>query len=217
MSQSVASLNALMQYALPKGGLVSLIPATVKLYKMVIEKDLKESEMTAGRKLLVAVESNAPGGATFGDGSAFAYNAVVDGSYPEAQLDCFPVVLGSVLSNSAIERLAKNRIQGISVGAMKTKSLYNELAKICEISMFYGKSAKGIGTVGATTGTASTSLVVTFTAGQWAPGIWGGRKGHPFEVRSSVGAAHAGTTAAKPLVISAVDFVNKKVTFTGDA
>lgn len=218
MSQSVTSLNSLMQYALPKEGLVTLAPASVKLYKMLEKKQLKESEMTAGRKLLVAVESNAPGGATFGDGSSFAYNAVVDATYPEAQLDCMPVVLGAQLSNSAIDRLAKNRIQGISVASMKTKSLYNELSKIAEIACFYGQSAKGVGTVGAITGTSGTSLVVTFTAGQFAPGIWGGRKGHPFEVRQTgTGTARAGTTAAKPLVISAVNFTARTVTFTGDA
>lgn len=215
MTQSVAALNALMKYS--QDGLVSLIPNSVKLYKMLTEKKLKDAEMTAGRKLLVAIEASAPGGATYGDGTAFAYNTVIDATYPEAQLDCYPVVLGASLSNSVIDRLAKNPIQGVSVTGMKSKSLFNELAKIAEISMFYGKSAKGVGTVGAVTGTSGTSLVVTFTAGQWAPGIWAGRKNIPFEVRTTAGAAHAGTTAAKLLTVQSVDFVNKKVTFLGDA
>ncbi len=212
MSQSVTTLNSLMKYVTPEKH-VSLIPDNVKFYKMLPE--IKDSQR-AGRKYLVPVELSAEGGVTYGDGSAFAYESEIDGAWGEAQLDAFPVVLNMTLSNSAIERLTADKQAFIDVASLKTKSMYTELSRRAEISLFYGKSPKGLGTVGATTGTAGTSLVVTFTAGQWAPGIWAGRKGHKFEVRTNAGVAIAGC-AANTLVLASVDFVGKKCTFTGNA
>lgn len=213
MSQSVATLNSLMKYVVPDKA-VSLIPDNVKLYPMLPEIGKAQQ---AGRKLLVAVELTSEGGVTYGDGTAFAYESTVDGIWGEAQLDAYPVVLNMELSRSSVDRLADNADAFTDLATLKTKSMYTELARRAETSLFYGKSPTGIGTVGATTGTATTSLVVTFTTGQWAPGIWAGRKGHRFEFRQvSTGVGRAGHTT-NLLVLSAVDFVNKKCTFVGNA
>lgn len=212
MAQGVQQLNSLMKYVLPENP-VSLIPDGVKLYKTLPE--IQEAEQ-AGRKLLVPVELTSEGGVTYGDGSAFAYESTVDGLWGEAQLDCQPVVLNMELSKSAVDRLSNNKVAFTNVATLKTKSMYKELSRRAETSMFYGKSPKGLGTVGATTGTSGTSLVVTWTAGQWAAGFWAGRKGHRYEFRTSAGVGHAGHTT-NLLTLASVDWTNKKCTFTGNA
>ena len=213
MSQSVTTLNSLMKYVLPEKH-VSLIPDNVKFLKMLPE--LREAQKL-GRKYLLPVELSAEGGVTYGDGSAFAYETVVDGGWGEAQLDAYPVVLNMELSRSAVDRLSNDKNSFVDVMGLKTKSMYTELARRAETSLFYGKSSKGLGTVGAITGTSGTSLVLTFSTGQWAPGIWAGRKNHRFEVRqTATGTARAGHST-NFLTLTTIDFVNKKCTFTGDA
>lgn len=209
----VAQLNVNMRYVMAEDRPVSLIPDNVKAYKMLPE--IRETQKL-GRKALLPVELGAEGGVTYGDGSAFAYETVVDGTWKEAEIDTVPVVLNMELSRSAVDRLASDKNAFIDVMTLRTKSMGKELARRAETGIFYGKSPNGLGTVGAITGTSGTSLVVTFTAGQWAPGIWAGRKNHRFEVRTAAGAGVAGHTT-NLLTLTTIDFVNKRCTFTGNA
>jgi hypothetical protein len=206
-------MNANMKYVFPKDKPLDLIPDNVKLYKM-----LPEIKQTArlGRLALLPVELGAEGGVTYGTGAAFAYEDTVEGAWGEAQIDCNPVVLNMQLSRSLIDRLNSDTNAFIDVMTLRTRSMSKELARRAECSMFYGKSPSGLGTVGAITGTSGTSLVITFTSGQWAPGIWAGRKNHRFEVRSNAGVHRAGGLT-NMLTLTTVDFVNKKCTFTGNA
>lgn len=217
MAGSVASLNANMKYVIPNDKPVSLLPDNVKMLKMLPE--IRKSNML-GRKALVPVELTAEGGVTYGDGTAFLYDSVVDGTWSEAQVDAIPVVLNMELSRSAVDRLSNDTNAFIDIMTLRTKSMGKELGRRAETGIFYGKSPTGLGTVGAITGTAGAVLVITFTAGQWAPGFWAGRKGHRFEVRQvTTGTGRAGHTAtiANFLTLTSVDFVAKKCTFAGNA
>lgn len=213
MTHSVATLNTNMKYVFPNDKPVSLIPSNVKAYKM-----LPEIKKTAklGRKALVPVELGAEGGVTYGDGTAFAYDPVVDGTWSEAQVDATPVVLNMQLSRDAMDRLAEDRDAFVDIMTLRTKSMTTELARRAESGFFYGKSSKGLATITNTTGTSGTTLVVQVTAGQWSPAVWVGRKNHRFEFRSSAGAARAGHST-NYLTLSSVDFINQKLTFTGNS
>lgn len=214
MAGTVASLNAAMKYVLPNDKPVSLLPDNVKMYKMLPE--IRETQKL-GRKALVPVELTAEGGVTYGDGSAFAYETVVDGTWSEAQVDSVPVVLNMELSRGAVDRLSSDKNAFIDIMTLRTRSMGKELARRAESGIFYGKSPTGLGTVGATTGTSGATLVITWAAGQWAPGVWAGRKGHRFEFRQvTTGTARAGT-AANLLTLTSVNWTLKTCTFTGNA
>ena len=218
MAGSVASLNAAMKYVMPNDKPVSLLPDNVKMYKMLPE--IRETQKL-GRKALVPVELTAEGGVTYGDGTAFAYETVVDGTWSEAQVDTVPVVLNMELSRGAVDRLSADKNAFIDIMTLRTRSMGKELARRAESGIFYGKSPSGLATItGApvlsTTAVTNDTVTVTVTTGQWAPGVWAGRKGHRFEFRTSAGVAHAGTTT--PLcVLKSVDWVLKKLVFQTSA
>lgn len=213
MANSVANLNTNMKYVYPNNEMVSLIPDNVKMYKMLPE--IRETAKM-GRKALVPVELGAEGGVTYGDGTAFAYENEVDGTWKEAEIETYPVVLNMKLSRSAVDRLASDKNAFIDVMTLRTKSMFTELARRAETGIFYGKSSKGLGEILNTTGTSGTTLNIGFATGQWAPGFWAGRIGHRFEVRSNAGAGRAGHST-NMLTLATVDFTNKRCTFTGNA
>jgi hypothetical protein len=205
MAQTVQSLNALMKYVTPDK-FISLVPDNVKLMKMV--GDINEAERL-GRKFLAPVEAASEGGVTYGDGSAFTYNNTVEGSWPEAQVDCNPTVLNMDISRSAADRLANSKASFVSAMSLKMKTMHRELAQRWEIGAFYGKA--GLGTIASTV--VAGNATITFAAGQWAPGIWAGRKGHHLDAYN--GATKVNTVA--DLVIASVSFANKTVTVSGNA
>ena len=212
-AHSVATLNANMKYVWPKGGVTELIPDNVKLYRMLPE--IKETAKL-GRSALLPVELGSEGGITYGTGAAFQYEDTVEGAWGEATVDAYPVVLNTDLSRSLIDRLNNDKQSFIDTMTLRTKCMAKELARRAESGIFYGKSPGGLGIINNTTGTTGTTLVINFTAAQWAPAVFVGRKNHRFEVRSNAGAHRAGGLT-NMLTLTSVDFTTRTATFTGNS
>lgn len=164
-----------------------------------------------GRKFLWPVCLSFELGFTFGDGTAFAYNDDVAGTYDEIEVDPNPVVLKSRISIEAADRMAKSDKAVLNHVGLRSGQMKMSLAKVAEIDALYGRSATGIGTISASS--VSGNATLTLTAATWAPGIWSGLEGAKLEARN--GASLVNTNA--DLVIVSVDFDNKQVVVSGNA
>lgn len=117
---------------------------------------------------------------TYGDGSVFALNSASAAAYDEIEVDAQPTILLTQISESIANRMANNAKTFMTEATLRARVMYDSLSRYLEISMLYGKSTTGWGTI-ATASAASAVLTVTIPAAQWAGGIWGGAIGAVLE------------------------------------
>lgn len=161
-----------------------------------------------GRKFLWPVALTYENGVTYGDGTAFSYEASIAGVYEEIEVDSYPVVLRSQVSMSAANRMATSEQAFITNMTLRSANMKESLTKRAEIEILHGK--KGLGKVSST---ANSGATIVFTDATWAAGIWGGMEGSLLEVRN--GATKINTNA--DVVLDTVDTANKTITVTGNA
>lgn len=172
-ANTLTSLNTMFKYVQDKSQ--SLLPENAVLLKMIPEITSNTEE---GRKYLLPVQLTHENGITFGDGTVFALNNASSAVYSEIQVDSFPMVLLTQISESVAGRMANSEKSFITESTLRAEVMYNSLARFYEISMLYGQSTTGIGTAIQTTSVASgTTGTCYVTTAQWSPGIWSGAIG----------------------------------------
>lgn len=188
----------------------SLLPENAVLMKLVpaITEATKE-----GRKYLVPVQLSHENGVTFGDGSVFALNDASSAVYEEIEVDAYPTILLTQISESVANRMANNKQTFITEASLRAQVMYDSLARYLEIAMLYGQSAGGLGIAASSTNTSSTIETVTFTAATWSPGIWAGAVGAKVNWYNGSSLISSGADAI--FTVSAVNIANKTVAFTG--
>lgn len=172
-SNNLTSLNTMFKYVQDKAQ--SLLPENAVLLKLVPELTSNTEE---GRKYLIPVQLTHENGITYGDGTVFALNNASSAVYDEIEVDSYPMVLLTQISESVAGRMANSEKAFITESTLRAEVMYQSLARFYEISMLYGKSATGIGTAVQSTSTASgTTGTVYITPATYAPGIWAGAVG----------------------------------------
>ncbi len=172
-SNNLTSLNTMFKYVQDKAQ--SLLPENAVLLKLVPELTSNTEE---GRKYLIPVQLTHENGITYGDGSVFALNAASSAVYDEIEVDSYPMVLLTQISESVAGRMANSEKAFITESTLRAEVMYQSLARFYEISMLYGKSAGGIATSIITTSVASgTTGTCYITAATYAPGIFAGAVG----------------------------------------
>lgn len=131
-------------------------------------------------------------------------NAIVDG---------FIILEQSGISYEAVARSDnvnsfRNAVDLVMGDAMES------FGRRLEIALLYGQSATGLGTIGTSANVNATSTKLTFASGQWSAGLWTPLEGAGLDVYTSAGVA---LNTAGPMVVSAIDVVNKTITITGAA
>lgn len=201
-----AVLETAMKYVV-ENDLKFLMPNTAKLQEKAPMKEI-------GRDYLMPVALTFELGITFGSTDAFNYNASIAGVYDEAVIDPNPVVLRSQWGFEGADRtVSKGKKAVISQVSLRTTQMKKSLMKVLEIESLFGRSAVGIGVVGAVDDTSGTN-VLTITDATFAPGIWGGFEGVLLDCYNSTTTKR---NSNADLEVSAIDFDNKQVTVTGNA
>ena len=186
----------------------SLMPSCGIMQKM-IPKISKAERL--GRKFLWPVALTYENGVTYGDGTAFSYEASIAGVYDEIEIESFPVVLRSQVSIASANRMKSSEQAFITNMSLRTANMKESLTKRAEIEILHGKI--GLGKVSSITSAGAGTETITFTDATWAPGIWGGMEGSLLEVRN--GASLVNSNA--DVVLSSVNVENKTITVTGNA
>lgn len=208
MANTVTSLNETFKYV-QETSLNDLKPNSAKLQELA--GSLKTSDKI-GRKYLWPVSLSYELGFTFGDGTAFSYNADVAGVYDEIELDPNPVVLKSRIALEAAERMAQSDKAMLNHVALRSGQMKMSLMKVAEIDALLGRSAVGLGVVSAVA--VSGNATVTLTAATWAPGIWAAMEGVKIESRNSGGTL---INTNDDLTLVSVDFSAKQIVLSGNA
>ncbi len=202
------SLDAMFKYKVA-ADVNKLIPTCAIIQNLVPK--LSAAEKT-GRKFLWPVALTYENGVTYGDDTAFSYEADIAGVYGEIQIDSVPVVLKSRVALSAANRMANGKeATFITAMSLRAGNMKESLMKRAEIECLYGKT--GLGAISAVSDSSGTNTV-TLTDATWAPGIFGGMEGSLLEVRNTSG-TKINTNA--DLVLASVNIDNKTITVTGNS
>jgi hypothetical protein len=207
---------------------VRAVPETDK-----IAKDLPfvSEEKREGDTFNIPVQLTQETGFTFNtDGSVFTLNQPISNVDKNAQVSGAEFVLRSAISYAAMQKALKSGDSKASARAFvnatkdKVQAMISGASFAREVQLIYGggtAAASNLGVVSATTGSAGTSLVVTFTDASWCHGLWAGKENMECAIFSSGGTdrSTAGTAAAGDNVfkVTTVDADNKKVTFVSHA
>lgn len=181
------------------GKLENLIPDGVKLLNAIkfVRKE-KRPGADYNQSVILGMEH----GVSFAepDEGAFALNPPISGVIKQASIKGYQMVLRSAMAfdtmfaaDSAGERAFEEATKYIF------QAMMDSMSKKLEIRLLYGQS--GLASVGAPSGN-----VLPITAGEWAPGIWGGAENMRLEIYSSAGVLRGDCK------VSTVDFDNKTVT-----
>src|SRR3954470_16670922 len=128
-SNNLTSLNTMFKYVQDKAQ--SLLPENAVLLKLVPELTSNTEE---GRKYLIPVQLTHENGITFGDGTVFALNAASSAVYGEIQVDSYPMVLLTQISESVAGRMANSDKAFITESTLRAEVMFNSLARFYEIS-----------------------------------------------------------------------------------
>lgn len=143
----------------------------------------------------------------------FALNAASSMKTQNAIVDGFIILEQSGISYEAVARSDnvnsfRNAVDLVMGDAMES------FGRRLEIGLLYGQSATGLGTIITSTNVNATSTTLGIVPAQWSPGLWTPLEGAGLDVYTSAGVA---LNTAGPMVISAIDIVNKSITVTGAA
>lgn len=188
----------------------NLVPTSSIIQKMTPK--LSAATKT-GRKFLWPVALTNENGVTYGDGTAFDYEADVAAVYDEIELDSNPCVLKSRVSLAAANRMANEESTFITHMSLRAGNMKESLMKRAEISSLYGKSGLGkiSGNPSVDTGPTPDQATIIITDATWAPGIWGGMEGSLLEVRNG----SSKVNAEGDLTLVSVDYENKTIVVGG--
>jgi len=209
-SNNLTSLNTMFKYVQDKAQ--SLLPENAVLLNMIPELTGNTEE---GRKYLIPVQLTHENGITYGDGSVFALNAASSAVYDEIEVDSYPMVLLTQISESVAGRMANSEKAFITESTLRAEVMYQSLARFYEISMLYGKSATGIGTAIQTTSVASSTTGTCYvTVAQWSAGIWAGAVGAQINFYDGSGAL-VSSAADSVFTVTGVNNSLMKFTLSG--
>lgn len=181
------------------GKLENLIPDGVKLLNAVkfVRKE-KRPGADYNQSVILGMEH----GVSFAepDEGAFALNPPISGVIKQASIRGYQMVLRSAMAfdtmfaaDSAGERAFEEATKYIF------QAMMDSMSKKLEIRLFYGQS--GLASIGAPVGN-----VLPISAGEWAPGIWGGAENMRLEIFDSAGNLRGDCK------VTSVDFDNKQIT-----
>lgn len=96
---------------------------------------------------------------------------------------------------------------------LSMENAMESFGKRLELSLLYGQSATGLGTVNSSVNSTTTVTKITFATGQWSSGIWAGSEGALLDLFQNNGTTKLNSTGS--LSVTAVDIDNKALTVTG--
>ena len=143
-------------------------------------------------------------------------NDAIAAQLKEASVDANQIIVrGQMDYEAAAKAIAGGKAAFKNASEQLVENLMETGSRRLEMAMLYGQSATGLGTADSSTNTNTTTTVITMLAAGWAPGIWAGTENAIVQAWKVSDDTAAATTNS--FTISAIDFVNRKITVTGTA
>ena len=190
-----------------------LIPRSTKLLKAVKFSANKKLGGNYNQPVILGEEQ----GVTYASANSGAYALEKASAMQMQNAQVTPAQL-SLRSNIDIESATRASSSGAaafqSATGLLVSTMVESMSKRLEISCWYGASATGIGTVASTANANATSTVLTFSAGQYAHGVWVGGVNSRLDIYDSNGVQ---VNTQDALVVVSTDVAAKTVTVSGIA
>lgn len=135
----------------------------------------------------------------------------------EAQVDAHQIIVRGQMDYEAAAKAQNSKTAFKNASDLLVENLMDTASKRLEIAFLYGRSATGLGVGDTSVNGSATTTVVTMTAASWSPGIWSGLEGSSLHAYKSSDDTLISSGADAVFTLTAVDFVNKKLTLTGTA
>lgn len=135
----------------------------------------------------------------------------------EAQVDAHQIIVRGQMDYEAAAKAQGSKAAFKSASDLLVENLMDTASKRLEIAFLYGRSATGLGVGDTSANSSATVTVVTMTAASWSPGIWSGLENATLNAYKSSDDSLISSGADAVFTLTAVDFVNKKLTLTGTA
>jgi hypothetical protein len=174
-----------------------------------------DNENIMGKDFEVPMEANGEQGFTFSapDQDAFDLNGAIASRTRNAVVTAYQTVLQATFSYEVAMKAKTDKGAFTTMMKRRMEALVAAFDRELTCQVIYG--SEGRGQTASSANASGTSTVVTFTAASWAPSMWIGAETMQTQFYTAANAL-VGTSGADTIFsISAVDFDNKKLTFTG--
>ena len=195
---TVSSLNGLFKEVYGDD-IKQLVPDGAKVQKYIpFAPKQKELGNQYHQPVLLAYEN----GFTFAaaDSGAFSLNDAVNSVMKDATVNSSQIVLKAQMSYEAAAKAAKGRNAFQDATDLMFESMQKSMRKRIEVECMYG--VRGLATVASV-----SSLTITITTAEFAPGIWSGMEGASINVYDTTLATNRGSA-----VITSVDLDARTIT-----
>lgn len=193
---------------------INLVPEAALLVK---EIPFQSKEKQLGNKYHQPVIVQNEAGVTYAgaDAGAFALNNAVSMKTQDAVVQGAQMVLRSTLDYESAARAAGSKSSFMDATQLQVENMLQSLTKRLELSILYGASPTGLGTIDSVAAGTATTCTLTFSAAGWAGGIWAGSENSQIDLFKVSDNSKVNTTGA--LTITTVDITARTILITGVA
>lgn len=190
-----------------------LVPQSVKFQKAV---DFVDGEKELGNKYHQPLLLTRSHGFTYAaaDSGAFALNDHVAPQMKDAQLQGSQILLREAIGYDTAARASKGGKKAFKKATeLIVEEMRDSMAYRLELSLLYGSVP--ISKIASSVNSSATVTALTLKTSEWALGMWAGGENCPLDAYQSDGSTKINSNAK--LVITVVDFDNRKITVSGNS
>jgi hypothetical protein len=194
-------------------GPINVLPDVAYLQKRI---KFKESEKIGKQYAFPVILSQEQGVSYLASGAGVStLESSVAAVLKEAQVDAHQIIVRGQMDYEAAAKAQSSKAAFKNASELLVENLMDTAAKRQEIAMLYGRSAKGLAILSGGVDDSTTQQTMTVTAASWAPGIWSGLEGAQVNFYDNDNDNLISSGADAVFTVSAIDFVNRKITVTG--
>lgn len=209
---TTATLDGLFKIVYGEGP-ISAIPEVA-----ILQKEIKfQAADKIGKSYNFPVILTSEAGVTYlaaGAGVSTLNNAIA-AQLKEATVDANQIIIRGQMDYEAAAKATSGAEAFKNASELLVENLMETASRRLEMAFLYGQSATGLGTAASSVNTNTTTTVITISAAGWAPGIWAGSENAIINFYKVSDDTLVSSSTNADFTISAVDFVNRKLTVTG--
>lgn len=151
-----------------------------------------------------------------GSGAA-TLNAAITAQLKEASVDAHQIIIRGQMDYECAAKAVASQAAFKNSSELLVENLMETASRRLEMAFLYGQSSTGYGTAASSANTNATTTVLTLSAATWAPGIWAGSENAIITLYKVSDDTLISSGADSLFTITAVDFINRRLTVTGSA
>lgn len=213
-TNTVSTLDGLFKSVYGEGP-INLVPEVAYLQKRV---QFKEADRI-GKSYEFPVVLSQEQGVTYiaAGGGSTTLESSVAATLKNAEVDAQQIIVRGQMDYEAAAKAQNSKSAFKNSSELLVENLMDTAGKRLEIAFLHGRSATGLGQCDSSTNSSATVTVLQVNDATWAPGVWSGLEGAKINAYNVSDNSLVSSSTNAIFEITAVDFVNKRLTVTGTA